>query len=98
MEAVSAQNRWNAGFNANQNGGLNTPLRPVSANQLGAPQDPSKNLAKQAAGGSPSQPMGPWGKLITGVVSGMAEQVLGVCPNMCENILDVSLTLKDHLK
>lgn len=92
LELVSGQTRWN-GFNNNGYNGYN---RPASANQLGQPQPATNNAGKQNAGTAP-QPMSPMGKLLTGIAGGMAEQIIGVCPNMCENILDQINTINPQI-
>jgi len=87
LEMVSGQARWNS-FN-NLNGGNLTPAK------LGPPQAPSNNAGRQVANNP--QPMSPWGKLFTGIVGGMAEQLMSVCPNMCENILDQFNTINPEM-
>lgn len=87
MEMVSAQARWN---NFNSYNAMNgAPAK------LGPPQAPSPNAARQVANNP--QPTSPWAKLFTGIVGGLAQQIISVCPNMCENILDQVNTINPEM-
>lgn len=88
LGVVSGQARWN-NFNS-YNGGNSAPAK------LGPPQAPSNNAARQGVSNNP-QPISPWGKLFTGIVGGMAEQIISVCPNICENILDQFNTINPEM-
>merc|ERR1712025_1453203 len=87
LELVSGQARWNI-FSAN-NAINDTPFK------VGPPTPPTNPAGRQAVNNP--RPTSPWAKLFTGIVGGMAQQLIGMCPNMCETILDQVNTINPDI-